>query len=239
MKEFERRRSVNGIGKVGSASSLSAGRETETILNPEWLSDDFCSSEELDKLSMCLSEASSSENNGGRQRQSLLADIVQAQLALWTLFVVLPTAMVVCCTLSSMLTVIVILGRFFSSPVRFQDILHVDGGNDDNDGSVSTTGGGNGGGGGIRRRTTSVSSCHSCGGSSIKGFTFSCDELPKPMCRKHSAEGSSLSLFGSNGNGSGIVRSDSIGGYSARPRLTHQYSHSPADGSGTSAVVDR
>uniref|UniRef100_A0A915MFS1 Uncharacterized protein n=1 Tax=Meloidogyne javanica TaxID=6303 RepID=A0A915MFS1_MELJA len=209
MKEFERRRSVNGIGKVGSASSLSAGRETETILNPEWLSDDFCSSEELDKLSMCLSE-----------------------------FVVLPTAMVVCCTLSSMLTVIVILGRFFSSPVRFQDILHVDGGNDDNDGSVSTTGGGNGGGG-IRRRTTSVSSCHSCGGSSIKGFTFSCDELPKPMCRKHSAEGSSLSLFGSNGNGSGIVRSDSIGGYSARPRLTHQYSHSPADGSGTSAVVDR
>jgi len=34
MKEFERRRSVNGIGKVGSASSLSAGRETETILNP-------------------------------------------------------------------------------------------------------------------------------------------------------------------------------------------------------------
>nr|CAD2189238.1 unnamed protein product [Meloidogyne enterolobii] len=56
MKEFERRRSVNGIGKVGSASSLSAGRETETILNPEWLSDDFCSSEELDKLSMCLSE---------------------------------------------------------------------------------------------------------------------------------------------------------------------------------------
>uniref|UniRef100_A0A915NQN9 Uncharacterized protein n=1 Tax=Meloidogyne floridensis TaxID=298350 RepID=A0A915NQN9_9BILA len=195
--------------------------------------------ENLINLWNVLNNASSSENNGGRQRQSLLADIVQAQLALWTLFVVLPTAMVVCCTLSSMLTVIVILGRFFSSPVRFQDILHVDGGNDDNDGSVSTTGGGNGGGGGIRRRTTSVSSCHSCGGSSIKGFTFSCDELPKPMCRKHSAEGSSLSLFGSNGNGSGIVRSDSIGGYSARPRLTHQYSHSPADGSGTSAVVDR
>nr|CAD2170907.1 unnamed protein product [Meloidogyne enterolobii] len=253
MKEFERRRSVNGIGKVGSASSLSAGRETETILNPEWLSDDFCSSEELDKLSMCLSEASSSENNGGRQRQSLLADIVSSSIGTLDfnynniLFLCLAKsskeissfcAMVVCCTLSSMLTVIVILGRFFSSPVRFQDILHVDGGNDDNDGSVSTTGGGNGGGG-IRRRTTSVSSCHSCGGSSIKGFTFSCDELPKPMCRKHSAEGSSLSLFGSNGNGSGIVRSDSIGGYSARPRLTHQYSHSPADGSGTSAVVDR
>ncbi|KAL7072642.1 hypothetical protein ACQ4LE_007830 [Meloidogyne hapla] len=257
MKDFhERRRSVNGIGKVGSASSLSAGKEPENILNPEWLSDDFCSSEELDKLSMCLSEASSSENNGGRQRQSLLADIIQAQLALWTLiitifysyawqnhrkkfllsvFVVLPTAMVVCCTLSSMLTVIVILGRFFSSPVRFQDILHVDGANDDNDGSVSTAGGN--GGGGIRRRATSVSSCHSCG--SIKGFNFSCDELPKPMCRKHSAEGSSLSLFGGNGNGSGIVRSDSIGGYSTRPRLTHQYSHSPADGSGTSAVVDR
>ncbi|KAF7640329.1 hypothetical protein Mgra_00000150 [Meloidogyne graminicola] len=271
MKDFrERRRSVNGIRKVSSASSLLTGKEQEiNNLNQEWLSDDFCSSEELDKLSMCLSEASSSENNGSRQRQSLLADIVQAQLALWTLiitifysyawqnhrkkfllsvFVVLPTAMVICCALSSMLTIIVVLGRFFSSPVRFQDILHVDGGGDDNnDGSISTTIGTIGGGGGnsgvIRHRTTSLSSCHSCGvggggGGSIKGFSFSCDELPKPMCRKHSAEGSSLSLFGSNGNGGGIVRSDSIGGYSTRPRLTHQYSHSPADGSGTSAVVD-
>jgi hypothetical protein len=106
-------------------------------------------------------------------------------------FVVLPTAIVICCTLSSMLTVIVILGRFFSSPVRFQDILHVDGSNEDNidgidflikikfknKGNASTSGGGYNGGG-IRKRTTSVSSCHSCG--SLK---FSCDELPKPMCR--------------------------------------------------------
>ena len=76
MKDFrERRRSTNGgsngnllIGKVGSASSLSAGKEQQEVggiahcwqatLLQEWLSDEFCSSDELDKLSMCLSEVS-------------------------------------------------------------------------------------------------------------------------------------------------------------------------------------
>jgi hypothetical protein len=108
----------------------------------------------------------SSDNNTDRRRQSLISDIVQAQLALWTLvitvfysyawqqhrkkflvslvsccwlsllhllifsiiqFVVVPPVLVICCTLSSLLTAIVILGRLFSSPLRFQDILRMNG----------------------------------------------------------------------------------------------------------------
>ena len=275
MKDFrERRRSVNGngngsllIGKVGSASSLSAGREQE-----EWFSDEFCSSDELDKLSMCLSEASS-ENNTDRRRQSLFSDIVQAQLALWTLvitvfysyawqqhrkkfllslFVVVPPILIICCTLSSLLTAIVILGRLFSTPLRFQDILRMDGEMEESEGSAGgySIGGSGGSGGAIRRRTVSGTSCHSCGGSVGRGLSVSCEELPKPVCRKHSGNGSSLSLFGSSGgpNGSNgtiaggggvatmganvIARSDSIGGQSSQ-RLAHQFSHYPSEGADT------
>lgn len=280
MKDFrERRRSINGggngsllIGKVGSASSLSAGKEQE-----EWLSDEFCSSDELDKLSMCLSEASS-ENNTDRRKQSLLSDIVQAQLALWTLvitvfysyawqqhrkkflvslFVVVPPVLLICCTLSSLLTAIVILGRLFSTPLRFQDILRMDGEMEESDGSAGgygSIGGSGGSGGGLRRRTMSGASCHSCGGSVGRGLSVSCEELPKPMCRKHSGNGSCLSLFGSGasngggppplsastngtipGTGAGtnslISRSDSIGGGQQNAqRLAHQYSHFPSFG---------
>jgi len=98
-------------------------------------------SEDLDKLSVCLSEASSDNED---KRASLFGELLQAQLALWTLigsiffsyvwqqhrkkflfslFVVVPPVIILCITISSLLTAIVILGRIFSTPLRFEDIL--------------------------------------------------------------------------------------------------------------------
>ncbi|KAL3116198.1 hypothetical protein niasHT_002322 [Heterodera trifolii] len=263
----ERRRSngggsekvANGHGtselvKVASESSMDeiSRMDDHQQNNSEgWLSQDELvmrsSSDELDKLSTCLSEASSETQE--RRRPSLISDIVQAQLALWTLvltvfysyawqqhrkkfllslFVVVPPVFLLICTLSSLLTAIVILGRIFSSPVRFHDILRVDDGALEESEGGSATGGGFGsfgnGDGAMRRRTASGSlstSCQSCGGGSVgRSLSMSCEELPKPMCRKHSTNGSSLSLYGgnghgstgANGNGPGLVaRSESIG----------------------------
>ena len=117
-------------------------------------------------------------------------------------FVVVPPVLVICCTLSSLLTAIVILGRLFSTPLRFQDILRMDAEGDESEGNLflitkhssllcfegsaggyGSIGGSGGSGGGLRRRTVSGTSCHSCGGSVGRGLSVSCEELPKPMCR--------------------------------------------------------
>lgn len=146
-------------------------------------------SDDLDKLSTCLSEASSDTNE--QKQTSVFSDVLQAQLALWTLigsifytyawqqhrkkflfslFVVVPPVVVVCCTISSMLTVIVIMGRFFSNPVRFEDMLKY---------KATTT---NDARTPRRRRSTSTNTIY----SSASGRSSSCEELPKPVCRKHS-----------------------------------------------------
>ncbi|CAD5215143.1 unnamed protein product [Bursaphelenchus xylophilus] len=170
------------------------GREINPALSSyssmDSLHDPYCSdvpSEDLDKLSTCLSEASSDSNE--RKETSVFTDILQAQLALWTLFgsifytyawqqhrkkflfslfVVVPPVALVCCTISSMLTCIVILGRVFSSPVRFEDMLNYK--------STEMTENG------IRRRSNSINSLNSL----ASGRSSSCEELPKPVCRKHS-----------------------------------------------------
>jgi len=209
--------------KLSSASSYD-GQVDEQELNETYRSED------LDKLSICLSEASSVDIET-RQRPSLYEDIVNAQMGLWTIivtvfysygwkqhrkkfvlsvFVFLPLAVLICCTLSALFTTTVILGRIFCTPVpaRFDDFIN---GNDDQD---------EGGAGGLRRDRTNS------GNSSNSGRSF--EELPRPMCRKHSNEGSSLSLSG-NGNGSlgdcGFAggRSDTIS--SGGSTFRHQYSH--------------
>uniref|UniRef100_A0A914I546 Transmembrane protein n=1 Tax=Globodera rostochiensis TaxID=31243 RepID=A0A914I546_GLORO len=260
---------TNQLSKVVRASSMDQIRmgEQQQQNNEEWLSQDElmgCSSDELDKLSMCLSEASS--ENQDRRRPSLFSDIIQAQLALWTLvitvfysyawqqhrkkfllslFVVVPPVLLLICTLSSLLTAIVILGRLFSSPVRFHDILRVDDGALDESEGGSASGGAfasfGSGMGGARRRTASGSlstSCQSCGGGSVgRSLSMSCEELPKPMCRKHSTNGSSLSLYGGNGFGSAtagggaglVARSESIGN-GCQLQRHYQYAHFSSDG---------
>uniref|UniRef100_A0A183BWC1 Transmembrane protein n=1 Tax=Globodera pallida TaxID=36090 RepID=A0A183BWC1_GLOPA len=207
-----------------------------------------------------------SSENQDRRRPSLFSDIVQAQLALWTLvitvfysyawqqhrkkfllslFVVVPPVLLLICTLSSLLTAIVILGRLFSSPVRFHDILRVDDGALDESEGGSASGGAfasfGSGMGGARRRTASGSlstSCQSCGGGSVgRSLSMSCEELPKPMCRKHSTNGSSLSLYGGNGLGSAtagggaglVARSESIGN-GCQLQRHYQYAHFSSDG---------
>lgn len=49
-------------------------------------------------------------------------------------FVIVPPVLLLICIMSSLLTVIVILGRLFSSPLRFQDILRTDDAGDESEG---------------------------------------------------------------------------------------------------------
>ncbi|KAI6242639.1 hypothetical protein M3Y99_00168600 [Aphelenchoides fujianensis] len=186
-------------------------------------------SEDLDKLSLCLSEASSESNDG--KRPSLFSELIQAQLALWTLigsilysyawqqhrkkfllslFVVIPPVVIIVCTMSSLLTAIVIMSRIFSTSLCFEEILK---GNDSRD-SVD-------GGFQQRYRTTSMNSTASL----MSGRSSSCEKLPEPMCRKHSTSNGSLHQIShrsispnSIDNGSGI-RSPSH-------RLSYAFAHS-------------
>lgn len=46
---------------------------------------------------------------------------------------VVPPLTIICCTVSTLLTTIVILGRVFSSPLRFDDIFRMGGSSSDDD----------------------------------------------------------------------------------------------------------
>jgi hypothetical protein len=171
---------------------VSSGCSLDLLDQEAYVSD--YASDDLDKLSTCLSEVSSEELDS--KRNSIFRDIFQAQLALWTLiisifysyawqqhrkkflislFVVVPPVIIVCCTMSSLLTAIVILGRIFSAPLRFDDMLKCGQYEADSD-DMQLNGMQN-----IVRRRRSAS-----GNSSVSGRSSSCEELPKPACRKHS-----------------------------------------------------
>lgn len=48
---------------------------------------------------------------------------------------IVPPLTIICCTVSTLLTTIVILGRVFSSPLRIDDVFRMGSGSSDDDGS--------------------------------------------------------------------------------------------------------
>lgn len=141
----------------------------------------------------------SSENRVGpcgTQSTSVIYDIIQAQLALWTcvgslmysyawrqhrkkfiisIFFVIPTVIAVCFAISGLLTTIVILSRVFSTPFAYHDFLsyangHIDGAG--GDGSPQPM---------ARLRSYSGTSTVSSNGDEL---------LAKPLCRRHSSSSS-------------------------------------------------
>uniref|UniRef100_A0A0M3IUF9 Transmembrane protein n=1 Tax=Ascaris lumbricoides TaxID=6252 RepID=A0A0M3IUF9_ASCLU len=144
-----------------------------------------------------LVKASSEPNDV--TRGSLLYDIIQAQLALWTLvfsilysyawqqhrkkfifslFFIVPTVFTVCCAISALLTVIVILGRLFSTPIGYTELLKY--GEDPTTGQTTYP---------RRHRSYSGTSCRSS--MSVRSALSVEDvQLPVPLCRRHSSNGS-------------------------------------------------
>ncbi|KAK0396066.1 hypothetical protein QR680_001550 [Steinernema hermaphroditum] len=173
------------LKKISSCSSI--GSLDEEIASSDYYSDD------LDKLSMCLSEAESSESGNEPKQNALLYDIFQANLALWTLVfsitysyawqqhrkkflfsmvVVIPSVFLFACGLSVLMSFIVVCGRFLSTPFGLDHIIGGCTGEDETFG--------------IRRRTASGNSCR----STFSLRSSSLEELPKPLCRRHSSSGS-------------------------------------------------
>uniref|UniRef100_A0A914ZL57 Uncharacterized protein n=2 Tax=Parascaris univalens TaxID=6257 RepID=A0A914ZL57_PARUN len=177
-----------------ASGSLSSSMES---LDPEIMLAEHCTSDDLDKLSICLSEASSEPND--TTRGSILYDVMQAQLALWTLifsilysyawqqhrkkfifslFFIIPTVFTVCCAISALLTVIVILGRLFTTPIGYTELLKY--GEDPTTGQTTYP---------RRHRSYSGTSCRSS--MSIRSALSVEDvQLPVPLCRRHSSNGS-------------------------------------------------
>lgn len=171
--------------------------EIDTEFEPGALYDAkrYYSSDELDKLSLCLSEASSEHET--KKKATLCNDIIQAQLALWTLvfsifysyawqqhrkkflmtiIFVVPTVIFVCCGISILLTNIIILGRMFTNTLSFEDILNNQKTfmTEDNNKGVK------------RKRTLSIDSWH----SSLSNHSMlnnEIDSLPTPSCMKHAS----------------------------------------------------
>ncbi|PAV87708.1 hypothetical protein WR25_03747 [Diploscapter pachys] len=112
-----------------------------------------------------------SSDSNKESTTSLAYDVVQAQLALWTFFLV-PTVFISCCVISCLLTTLVVLGRLFSAPVPYKDFLAIDQSNEIEEPDY-----------GRRQRSYS-------GTSSVS--LDSGDPLPKPLCRRHSSSHTSL-----------------------------------------------
>lgn len=195
-------------------------------VDPETLVLEHLASEDLDKLSTCLSEASSDTSE--TRSTSVFYDVVQAQLALWTLifsilysyawqqhrkkfllslFFVVPLVFTACCGISALLTAIVILGRFFSTPiVGGNDLLKF--GQDPDTEQVSFH---------RRHRSSSGASYR----SALSMNSVKSEELPIPVCRRHSS---------SNGSLNGYAVSEPARPPSQMRKLSYCYSHFSADG---------
>jgi hypothetical protein len=241
------RRSSNGLSSnnneklllknVGSSSSI------DSLDQEAYFSD--CYSDDLDKLSTCLSEVSSEEDDP--KRNNVVQDLIQAQLAFWTLvfsflysyawqqhrkkflmsiFVGIPLVLIVCFTIAWLLGTIVVLSRLFSTSLKIEEMLKY--GKCDNEADLNR-----------RRRTLSNASRSSL--VSYSERSSSCEELPKPVCRKHSSSNSSLNqILMSNGcgiplsNGSRAVSptfsfTRQISASSPTRKLSYAYTHQTAD----------
>jgi len=171
---------VNGLKKISSSSSVDS-------ISPEYLLSDIFSSDELDKLSGCLSEVSS--ESGEQTSNSVFHDIVQAQLALltyvasllysyaWqqhrkkfllTMVFVVPTVFSIACGVSMLITLVVILTRLFTNGPFDYSMFTM----------TSCTN--------QRRRTPSGQSRKSSM-SCRSSISLSDDHQPPPLCRRHSA----------------------------------------------------
>ncbi|GMT16555.1 hypothetical protein PFISCL1PPCAC_7852, partial [Pristionchus fissidentatus] len=181
---------------AAAPSSTLSRSSSYNSFDQDVLMDELVFGDELDKLSSCLSEASSEARAGPcPQSTSIFYDIIQAQLALWTcvgslmysyawrqhrkkfiisIFFVIPTVIAVCFAISGLLTTIVVLSRLFSTPFAYHDFLSYANGHieQQGDGSPQPIG---------RLRSYSGASSISSNGEEI---------LPKPLCRRHSSSSS-------------------------------------------------
>jgi hypothetical protein len=244
------RRSSNGMSssttnnndllkKAGSSSSI------DSLDQEAYFSD--CYSDDLDKLSTCLSEVSSEEDDP--KRNNVVQDLIQAQLAFWTLvfsflysyawqqhrkkflmsiFVGIPLVLMVCFTIAWLLGTIVILSRLFSTSLKIEEMLKY--------GKCDTAEAD------ANRRRRTLSNASRCSLVSLSGRSSSCEELPKPVCRKHSSSNSSLNqILMSNNNGNAAFSTGSravsptfsftrqISTASPTRKLSYAYTHQTAD----------
>ncbi|CAI2330401.1 unnamed protein product [Caenorhabditis sp. 36 PRJEB53466] len=169
--------------------TISRSSSIDSISGEILIQDYLSSSEELDKLSSALSEASS--DGGNETSTSLIYDMFQAQLALWTcafsllylyawmqhrkkfllsIFIVVPVTFTLTCLMSWLLGIIVITGRIFSTPVDYKHYFDLSrhGGLDFDREFVCEA---------FRERSMSDLS------NSINDDAY----LPKPLCRRHSS----------------------------------------------------
>ncbi|KAE9548090.1 hypothetical protein FO519_008696 [Halicephalobus sp. NKZ332] len=183
----ERMNHSGHMAKVSSVGSFESF-DQDAYLSDAALSDD------LDKLSTCLTEVSDESED---KKSGLIQDLVQAELAFWTLifsfiysyawlqhrkkfllsvFVAIPLVLIVCITIAWLLGIIVVLSRMFSTGLKIEQMLKF--GQADSEEVIK------------RRRSLSNASRRSS--VSFSGRSSSCEELPKPVCRKHSTSTNSL-----------------------------------------------
>uniref|UniRef100_A0AC34FBP5 Uncharacterized protein n=1 Tax=Panagrolaimus sp. ES5 TaxID=591445 RepID=A0AC34FBP5_9BILA len=184
-------------------------------------------------------ELVSSEDDDPK-RNNVVQDLIQAQLAFWTLvfsflysyawqqhrkkflgtiFVAIPLVFIVCFTIAWLLGTIVVLSRLFSTSLKIEEMLKY--GKCDSDE--------------VNRRRRTLSNASKC--SIVSGRSSSGEELPKPVCRKHSSSNTSLNqilMSNSFSNGSRAVSptfsfTRQISNASPTRKLSYTYTHQTAD----------
>uniref|UniRef100_A0A1I7XQ71 Conserved plasma membrane protein n=1 Tax=Heterorhabditis bacteriophora TaxID=37862 RepID=A0A1I7XQ71_HETBA len=143
-------------------------------LEPDAIITEYFSSDELDKLSSCLSEEVAVYeilNSSCFKTKVMTKEVVLIYI---DGFFVVPTVFTVCCAISTLLTTIVILGRIFSTPIDYKEFLSIRENMIERQDSTD---------GAHRQRSYSGASDMSMASE---------DYLPKPLCRRHSSSHNSL-----------------------------------------------
>uniref|UniRef100_A0A7E4ZXN0 Transmembrane protein n=1 Tax=Panagrellus redivivus TaxID=6233 RepID=A0A7E4ZXN0_PANRE len=212
-----------GLYKYGSIDSI------DSVLDEEFHDAPINSgSEDLDNLSNSLSEASkvSSEQE---QKKNVIAEIYNAQMSFWSLvfsflysyawlqhrkkfmmtsFVIIPIVLSICFTIAWLLSVIIIICRIFTIRANIEGMFRTQ----EVEEPQSSP---------IRRRLGSTSSTASQFDRSV-----SCEELPRPLCRKHSTSSTSINLVGTGAASPSGRRSPST---NSRKFSYSTYTHTAAE----------